>query len=299
MNAADLVKALGGGRRVGRQWLVRCPAHPDRTPSLSLRDSPNGPLVHCHAGCSQRDVVDVLKARGLWPSSSSASRPDHRRDEKIRQDNEEYHERQRTAAYVARIWREAQDDPRGTPAERYLAERRLTLPADLCGRLIRFHQDCVFGKGATAPCLVARFSPIENDPGEDAPPPALLRVNTSARREAPKGERKRTLGPIGGCAIKLDADEDVTLGGIGIAQGLEDALDIRQRGWRPLWMVNGDGALAIFPVLADIECLTIFPDNDERGRNAAHACAARWRAAGREVAIILPRDVKDWNGAGR
>jgi 5S rRNA maturation endonuclease (ribonuclease M5) len=28
-------------------------------------------LVHCHAGCSQEDVIDKLKARGLWESRAS------------------------------------------------------------------------------------------------------------------------------------------------------------------------------------------------------------------------------------
>jgi putative DNA primase/helicase len=31
-------------------------------------------LVHCHAGCDQRIVIDALKARGLWPESESVQR---------------------------------------------------------------------------------------------------------------------------------------------------------------------------------------------------------------------------------
>jgi hypothetical protein len=60
-----MAKALGG-RKVGLGWMARCPAHDDREPSLSIRDSDGKVLVRCHAGCDQRDVIAALKARGLW-----------------------------------------------------------------------------------------------------------------------------------------------------------------------------------------------------------------------------------------
>jgi len=44
-------------------WKARCPAHEDRGPSLSVRETDDGRvLVHCFAGC---DVSDVLVAVGL------------------------------------------------------------------------------------------------------------------------------------------------------------------------------------------------------------------------------------------
>jgi hypothetical protein len=49
-------------------WIACCPAHDDRNPSLSLKDTDDGRiLVHCHAGCEQRVVIDALKARAMWP----------------------------------------------------------------------------------------------------------------------------------------------------------------------------------------------------------------------------------------
>lgn len=52
------VKATGAGR-----WIARCPAHEDRSPSLSIRELDDGRvLAHCFAGC---DVRDVLGAIGL------------------------------------------------------------------------------------------------------------------------------------------------------------------------------------------------------------------------------------------
>jgi hypothetical protein len=46
-------------------------------------------------------------------------------------------------------------------------------------------------------------------------------------------------------------------------------------------------------VLGGIEALTAAADSDEPGQRAAAAVAARWRAAGREVAIIAP-PAGDW-----
>ena len=44
-------------------WLARCPAHDDRNPSLSVRETEAGVvLLHCFAGCA---TADVLKAVDL------------------------------------------------------------------------------------------------------------------------------------------------------------------------------------------------------------------------------------------
>jgi putative DNA primase/helicase len=56
-------------RRVGAAWMAICPAHDDRNPSLSIREKDGKVLVHCHAGCSQPDVLDALRARRLWESN--------------------------------------------------------------------------------------------------------------------------------------------------------------------------------------------------------------------------------------
>lgn len=38
-------------------WMVRCPAHDDAKPSLSVRLAGDHVLVHCHAGCQTEDVL--------------------------------------------------------------------------------------------------------------------------------------------------------------------------------------------------------------------------------------------------
>ena len=49
-------------RASGGSWSARCPAHEDRTPSLSLRQIESQALIYCHSGCA---TVDVMAALGL------------------------------------------------------------------------------------------------------------------------------------------------------------------------------------------------------------------------------------------
>lgn len=64
MSAAALVDRLDGVKRTGPdRWLARCPAHDDRTASLSVREMDDGTvLIHDFAGCS---VAEVVAAVGL------------------------------------------------------------------------------------------------------------------------------------------------------------------------------------------------------------------------------------------
>ena len=74
MTAESIAKALGG-RKAGGCWMACCPAHEDRSPSLSIHDSDDGKvLVHCFAGCDQETVIAALRAHGLWPERHLRSR---------------------------------------------------------------------------------------------------------------------------------------------------------------------------------------------------------------------------------
>ena len=63
-----------GGRKVGGQYLMRCPAHDDKRPSLAVRERDDGALlVRCHAGCATEDVLDALglEFADLYPERTS------------------------------------------------------------------------------------------------------------------------------------------------------------------------------------------------------------------------------------
>ena len=171
------------------------------------------------------------------------------------------------AQAALKVWREGVD-PRGTLVERYLTGRSLELGDDVAGEVLRWHP----GIGA----MLALFRNIQTDK-----PQAISR--TFLDREGHKIERK-FLGPVGGAAIKLDPDENV-LEGLHIGEGVETCVAARQLGLRPTWALGSAGAVASFPVLSGIECLTLLAEHDEASALAVEACAARWHGAGREVLI--------------
>jgi hypothetical protein len=72
LGAETIAGTLQKAKRAGPgKYVACCPAHDDKTPSLSIEDAPNGNLlVHCHAGCSQNAVIEALRDRGLWHKPS-------------------------------------------------------------------------------------------------------------------------------------------------------------------------------------------------------------------------------------
>jgi len=60
--ADRLIERLDGVRTKGkRAWIAKCPAHQDRSPSLSVREADDGRvLIHCFAGCPVHDVNDAV-----------------------------------------------------------------------------------------------------------------------------------------------------------------------------------------------------------------------------------------------
>lgn len=65
MNSDRITSALHKLRRTGpSRWVACCPAHKDRTASLSVRELDTGAtLLHCFAGCRVEDVVAALGLR--------------------------------------------------------------------------------------------------------------------------------------------------------------------------------------------------------------------------------------------
>lgn len=64
MSADVFLSKLDKVRKTGPEsWVACCPAHDDKSPSLSVRDADDGRvLVHCFAGCG---VIEILASVGL------------------------------------------------------------------------------------------------------------------------------------------------------------------------------------------------------------------------------------------
>jgi hypothetical protein len=185
--------------------------------------------------------------------------------------------------FALAIWDEARE-PHGTIVERYLASRSLALPDN---KALRFHPKLKFN-GAYVGGMVAMFRDIKTNK-----PCGIHR--TFLDGDGRKLDRKM-LGRAGGAAIKLDADEDVTLG-LHIGEGIETCLAAQLAGFRPVWALGGCGGISGFPVLPGIEAITVLGEINDGGanHNATEVCTARWIRAGREAFIINPLVGDDLN----
>jgi len=71
MPAQKLLDRLDKVRSLGKSsYMACCPAHDDRSPSLSIKECDDGRLlVHCFAGCPTTDVLDAvgLSLADLFP----------------------------------------------------------------------------------------------------------------------------------------------------------------------------------------------------------------------------------------
>ena len=206
-------------------------------------------------------------------------------------------------AKVARDLVRAKDMLRGSVAPTptsivglYLIARGIDPPWPAC---IREHSHLYHRDGASVvsrhPAMVCPISDINTDEVIGVHRTYLADGGAKADVDDPR----KVLGRILGGAIKLMPDEDVT-GGLGICEGIETGLSILAANWSPVWALATAGNLAAFPVKAGIEALTLFGDNDDdksgTGEEAARDCADRWRAAGREVTLCIPKAPGcDWN----
>jgi DNA primase len=92
MSAEALLSRLEGVKqRSADRWSARCPAHEDKSPSLSIREiEGDRTLVHCFSGCQP---LDVVRAVGLTLN-------DLFHDGRVRR---QYHDKTRAGKSVPRI----------------------------------------------------------------------------------------------------------------------------------------------------------------------------------------------------
>src|SRR5262245_25651109 len=112
--ARDIAHALAGRHKPvclpNGSYLVPCPVPShgkglgDRNPSLRIGDGASRLLVHCYGGCDPRDVLDVLRRRGLLDDKPTRT-PSERKPTPIEAAEERI--RAHNLDLADRIWREA------------------------------------------------------------------------------------------------------------------------------------------------------------------------------------------------
>lgn len=282
-DARALTLALRG-KWYRRYGLACCPAHGNRRPSLTLADAPDGRLLlSCKTGCSFLDVLTALRDGGLVnrhdrPQPPSASEMARRKAE----DEAEAVKRERQAVAC---WSEALP-VHGTIAETYLRGRGITCPLP---DSLRFHPACWHASARRLPALVARVDGLPRL----AVHRTYLRPDGAAKAEV--DPPKAMLGAALGGAVRV-----AEAGGpLVVAEGIETALSLSSgllRGPATVWAALSASGMAGLRLPDGIpHKLTIAPDGDTAGRDAAHKLAERASALGWTVNLLPAPDGRDWN----
>ena len=282
MNHEKIGKALGG-RKTGGGWTARCPAHDDRTPSLSIRHADDGKvLVHCHTGCDQERVIAALRGLGLW--ADDGPRPHSR---KVRRAPVEHtpdpDDTGRTEAALS-IWRSAKP-VQGTPVDIYLASRGIRLPATVA---LRFHPGLKHPSGGIWPAMLALVTI-----GVDGQPIGIHRTFLAhdGNAKAPVEPQKMMLGPCRGGVVRLAEPGNLLM----IGEGIETCLSAMQATGHPAWAALSTSGLRVLELPGEVREVIVLSDGDEPGEAAARDAALRWMSEGRRVRIARPPWGLDFN----
>lgn len=258
--------------------LCRCPAHEDRTPSLSVRVGTVQLLFHCFAGCRPEHIIKALAAQGLLapgfpPASGDVKRFDTRGAGTNRQ-------------AAQRLW--AASQPLGSSAgHTYLQRRGLSLtPADL-----RFHPRTPLGGSRNVRFLPALLAAVRGTAGLLAVHRTFLDPGTSFLGGIT--DPKRALGRLGDGAVRLAMPKE---GVLGWAEGIETALAAMELTGIPCWAVLGTERFSRAALPAGVDRLILFLDNDDGGRRAETLARAALQARPTAIEARRPgRPGADWN----
>lgn len=281
MDAPSLTRALGG-RWHGAYGLASCPVPGhgrglgDRHPSLSIsRGTRQALVVHCHAGRSQGEVIEGLKALDLWPSTCATFKSACIKPAPMGPDP-----RIQTAQA---LW--MQGSPiEGTPAALYLCSRALPWEAEALRYLPA--AGCREIPAAAEGAMMAALSSASGDVRA-----VQLTFLTGHGRKAGVSPARKTYGIMAGTGVQLAPARDT----LGLAEGVETALSASLIFGVPVWAACGR-RLSDVPIPPRVRKVILFADHDMPGCEAAEAAAATFSAKELDVSIKVPElRGQDWN----
>ena len=271
-----LVEALGGtwSRSKGMSC---CPAHADRTPSLSVSLGRRAILVHCFAGCTNEAVIEALGRVGMCIGDLFDSSGE----------NFEVPKRQDAADRNAqRLWREA-SILADSPAQRYLASRGISFSSSD----LRFHPRMPLGPKGSVRFLPAMVAAVRNDAELLALHRTFLEPDGSGL--ATFDRPKRALGSLGTGAVRLAFPR---AGLLGLAEGIETALSAIQSFGIPCWATLGNERFGLVTIPESVRELHLFVDNDAGGVLAEQRAREVYAVDGRRIVTRCPPQTgDDWN----
>lgn len=274
--ARQIVKALSGhwSRKSG---MCRCPAHDDRTPSLSVSVSQSAILFHCFAGCSSEEVLAGFKRQGIRPRdlfdgkggiivpTAKPIGPD---------------------ANALRLWQQAVPLSY-TLGEQYLAKRSISVSSSE----LRFLDRTPLGRKPHVRFLPALIAAVRMDIGVVAIQRTFIDRATASKADFFKP--KRALGQLGTGAVRLS---DPGGGKLGLAEGSESALSAQLLFGIPCWATLGNERFGMVAIPESITELHLFVDADKGGELALKRGLDAYTREGRCIIPHTPdRADHDWN----
>ncbi|WP_282025585.1 DUF7146 domain-containing protein [Limimaricola cinnabarinus] len=280
-DAQTLTAALKG-RWHGRYGTACCPAHGDRTPSLSLSNAPDGRLLlRCHTGCTFLAILDALRGLGLVEGTGRVPGLDPAR--LAQREAEERREAEKRAWQARAAWDEARPIE-GTPAAAYLRGRGITCPLP---DTLRYHPAAWHPSAQRLPALVA----LVEGAGRFAVHRTYLRPDGGGK--AAVEPAKAMLGAVKGGAVRLAQG----IGPLVVCEGVETGLSLASgllRTPATIWAALSTSGMQGLGLPPSPGRLTVATDGDPAGREAGHALATRAAALGWTVSLLPAPEGRDW-----
>ena len=273
-----------GGRWLRSYGTAACPCcQPERRKgqnALTLSDGRDGRLL---ANCKKSACAfsDIIRAAGIAPGEYQPPDP----ATLAQRERERQAEAGKRARQARAVWDAAQPIG-GTVAETYLRGRGIT--CELPGTL-RFAPNC--WHGATAQRHPALIAAVQGS-GAAAVHRTYLRPDGSGK--AAIAPDKAMLGAVAGGAVRLTQGQ----GPLVVAEGVETALSLASGLLRypaTIWAALSTSGIRGLHLPPQPGRLTIAPDGDTAGREAANALAERAHALGWQVSLLPAPDGRDWN----
>ncbi len=271
--ANELIAALGGNQKTG---MCRCPAHDDRTPSLSVKDGRKRVVFHCHAGCSKTTILEALQQRGLWPKS--------RKRVRIHNSQKVDTARNRTVSELLTAMKNSNERPRKYLQGRGVKRAPKALKLLGAGAMSS-------ATGTPLPAMIARIT--DGEGRSIGAHVTYLTTDATGKAADRTGIPRRIFGKVAGGIAILEAPKLEKPFVIG--EGVETTLSAMQiSGFPGGAALTANNMAKLHPPKA--ASYVIAADNDSSGRKAAAALAERLRFEGYEVSIALPpSEGEDWN----
>ena len=268
------------GHWSGSGGMCRCPAHDDRTPSLSIKVGKKALLFKCFAGCSRSEVMAAIRSRRLEigaHGSDSQTRNIRTADDRF----------QRAAQG---LWSKA-GPIAGTPSDDYLANRGLSSISPE----LRYLARTPLGPSANVRHHPAIIAAVRADEGVIAVQRIFLNGDTGG--PAAFSPHRRSLGPLGIGAVRLAWPDD---GELGLAEGVEDAVAVTQLTGMACWALLGNLRFGTAAIPDSVTDLHLFVDNDAGGDTAWELGSAHFARGGRTIVKRQPRmPGYDWDDVHR